>query len=69
MLAWKSANLQLRLAISNRRAGMEVLGEWDVSWKELPYKARQDVVGALVIDVLLQETSRNEQALNNFEII
>ena len=60
---WKSANQQRRVPISNRRAGLEVLGERDVSWKESRHEARQEVTGASVIEVLLlPEMSRDERA-------
>ena len=63
---WKSANQQRRVPISNRRAGaagLEVLGERDVSWKESRHEAHQQVTGVLVIEVLLlPEMSRDELA-------
>ena len=46
MLTGKSANQQRRVPISNRLAGLEVLGERDVSWKESRHEARQEVSGA-----------------------
>ena len=42
MLTGEPANQQLRVPISNRRAGLEVLGEWDVLWKESRHQARQE---------------------------
>ena len=63
MLTGESANQQRRVPISNRRAGLEVLGERDVSWKESRHEARQEVTGASVIEVLLLlEMSRDERA-------
>ena len=63
MLSGKSANQQRRVPISNRRAELEVFGEWEVSWKESRHKARQEVTGASVIEVLLlPELSRDERA-------
>ena len=53
MLTGESANQQRREPISNRRAGLEVLGERDVSWKEARHEARQEFSGASVIEVLL----------------
>ena len=63
MLTGESANQQRRVPISNRRAGLEVLGERDVSWKESRHEARQEFSGASVIEVLLlPELSRDERA-------
>ena len=63
MLTGKSANQQRRVPISNWRAGLEVLGERDVSWKESRHEAHQEVTVASVIKVLLlPEMSRDEQA-------
>ena len=62
MLTRESANQQRRVPISNRRAGLEVLGERDVSWKESRHEARQEFSGASVIEVLLlPELSRDER--------
>ena len=59
----KSANQQRRVPISNRRTGLELLCEWDVSWKESRYEMRQEVTGASVTEVLLLPAmSRNERA-------
>ena len=64
MLTGESANQQRRVPISNRRAGLEVLGERDVLWKESRHEARQEFSGASVIEVLLlPELSRDERAL------
>ena len=63
MLIGESANQQRRVPISNLRAGLEVLGERDVLWKESRHEARQEFSGATVIEVLLlPELSRDEQA-------
>ena len=63
MLTGESANQQRRGQISNRRAGLEVLGERDRSWKESRHEARQEFSGAFVIEVLLlPEWSRDERA-------
>ena len=60
MLICQSANQQLLLSTSIRRAGLEVLGEREVSWKleESRHEAHQEVTGASVIEVLL---TRDEQ--------
>ena len=62
MLTGESANQQRRVPISNWRAGLEVLGERDVSLKESRHEARQEVTGASMIEVLLlPEMSKREQ--------
>ena len=53
-MSGKSANQQRRVPISNQRAGLEVLGERDVSWKESRHEARQEVTGASVVEFLYQ---------------
>ena len=63
MLTGQSTNQQRRVPISNQRAGLEVLVERDVLWKESRHEARQEVTGASVIEVLLlPEMSRDERA-------
>ena len=63
MLSGKSANQQRSVPISNRQAGLEVLGKRDISWKESRHEVRQKVTGALVIEVLLlPEMSERELA-------
>ena len=63
MVTGQSTNQQRRVPISNQLAGLEVLVERDVSWKESRHEARQEVTGALVIEVLLlPEMSRDERA-------
>ena len=67
MLTGKSANQQQTLLISNCRAGLEVLSEREVWWKESsqPEEAQQEVTGASVIKVLLlPEMGRDELAYN-----
>ena len=52
MVTGKLTNQQRRVPINNQQAGLEVLVELDVSWKESRHEARQEVTGgsgALVI--------------------
>ena len=63
MLTGESANQQRRVPISNLLAGLEVLSERDVLWKESRHEGRQEFSGASVIEVLLlPELNRDERA-------